>query len=259
MNTCDDLRLGGTLSSSGISGGVSINSTGISVADWSTLFGTVGYSGSLIGVYGRPGVVVAGDNLPRERLLTLMVNVHRRDPVDCTPSDLALLANTDLFLELASQREGAYLEVDLPDTTSRFLHVRNLDPGPITQPAAFRSAQIPFVAEWGFWRAGGTERSGGAPTVTINGSQTVYDAVLSFPSAGVFAHTGLGWSIEALAGSFPLVVDLGRRTVEVGGVAVSNRIRRTTVTGQGRVWGWFTKGANSVTGAATVTWRDQWL
>lgn len=35
MPTCDDLRIGGTLSATGITGGTSVNNYGISVEDWS--------------------------------------------------------------------------------------------------------------------------------------------------------------------------------------------------------------------------------
>jgi hypothetical protein len=265
MTTCDDLRLGGTLSGAGLTGGTSINDTSISVADWSGLFGTVGQSGRLVDVYGRPGVYVAGDRLPRNRLLSLAVNIHRFDQESCTPSELALMENTDTFLDLASTRDGVYLEVDLPDASTRFTRVINLDPGPINQPAATRSAIIPFVAPWGHWWQGGAQSSdviSGADTLIVAGTQTIYDAVLSFGANGTFTHSGLGWAIEVTgAGGFPVLVDLGNRTVTVAGVPATNRLRRTTVEGEGRVWGWFEVGSNSVTAttAVTVTWRNQWL
>lgn len=269
MVTCDDLKLGGTLSAAGLTGATSINSTALGVADWSTLFGTVGQSGTLVGVYGRPGVIVAGDRLPRERLLTLSVNVHSRVVAgeDCTPSEQALLDNTDTFLELASRRDGVYLEVTLPDGTTRFTQVENLDPGPMVQPSFFRRFNIPFVARWGMWWSGGQESSqvvSGGTVVAVGGTQIVYDAVLTFSAATTFLHLGLGWGIEALAGTFPLTVDLGKRLVYTGSNPdnhATNRIRRTVVPGDGRLWGWFEPGNNNTTAGAnvTVTWRNQWL
>ena len=42
MATCDDLRLGGTLSATGITGGLSINNTALSIEDWSGVLGHPG-------------------------------------------------------------------------------------------------------------------------------------------------------------------------------------------------------------------------
>jgi hypothetical protein len=264
---CDDLLLGGTLSSAGITGNVSINNTAMSVADWSSLFGTVGMSGSLAEVYGRPGSYMAGDRLPRSRFSTLSVNIHRypADIENCTTSDLALMENTDDFLQLLSNRNGTYLEVVMPDASRRFTHVVNLDPAPMLQPTAFRRFNVPLVSQWGHWHQGGTESSqvvSGATSLVVGGTQTIYDAVLTFSANGTFTHSGLGWAIQITgAGGGPVVVHLGQRTVTLSGNPATNRMRRTTVEGDGRIWGWFNTGSNSVTStvSVTVTWRNQWL
>lgn len=262
--TCDDLRVGGTLSGSGLTGGLSINNTAISVADWSSLFGTVGQTGSLVTVYGRPGSYVAGDRLPRSRLMILSVNVHRKDAEECTPSDLALLENTDEFLDVVSRRDGTYLEVDLPDGSTRFVHVVNIDPGPMVQPSSFRRFNVPLIAEWGNWWEGGNQSSdavSGADTITVGGNQTIYDAVLTFAGDGTFTHSGLGWAITITGSSGAVIVDLGNRQVTQGGLPATALMTRVPVANEERVWGWFTEGSNSVTStvSVTVTWRDQWL
>lgn len=262
---CDDLRLGGVLSSGGLSGGVSINATDISVADWSTLFGTVGMSGESVFVYGRPGSYIAGDRLPRNRLLSLAVNIHRRTVgAECTTSELALMENTDQFLELIAQRYGTYLEVVLPDGSTRFTRVVNKDPGPMIQPTSTRSFRIPLEAPWGYWWQGGNESTdliSSGDTIVVGGSQPIYDAVLSFSGDGTFEHTGLGWSITITGSTGTVLVDLGNRLVTQGGLSAMQLMRRVPVAGEGRVWGWFEKGSNSVSSnvAVTVTWRDQWL
>ena len=265
---CDDLLLGGTLSGTGISGGTSINNTALSVADWSTLFGTVGMTGTIAAVYGRPGGYVAGDRLPRERVSTLSVNVHKRpaDPENCTPSELSLMDNTDNFLALLSDRDGVYLEVVLPDASTRFTHVYNLDPAPMLQPTAFRRFNVPLISEWGNWWAGGNESTdaiNGADTLVVGGTQIVYDAVLEFPGDGTFTHSGLGWVIQVVNATGAVHVRLGDRyaTNSAGTTILSNRIRRTPVANMSRVWGWFEPGNNAVTStvAVTVRWRNQYL
>lgn len=265
MPTCDDLRLGGTLSSSGLSGGVSINATDISVADWSTLFGTTGMSGQLVGVYGRPGSYLAGDRLVKDRLLSLVVNIHRRSvSEDCTESELALMDNTDTFLDLISRREGTYLEVVFPDASTRFTYVLNLDPGPMRQPGARRSFNIPLQAPWGPWWSGGMQSSEtiAAPdTIVVGGNQTIYDARLIFSGDGTFTHSDLGWAITITGSSGVVIVDLYNRIVTQAGLNATALMTRVPVLGQGRVWGWFLEGTNNVTStvSTTVEWRNQWL
>lgn len=264
--TCDDLRLGGTLSSTGISGGLSINNTAYSVEDWSTIFGTPGLSGSQVQVFGRPGAITAGDLLPQFRSFTLRLNILDRDASGGLTEPTGpeqLQANTDAFLALLGSRTGEYLEVDMPDGTSRFLLVRNLQAAPIAQPRKLRTIRAPLETDWGLWREGGNENNetiSGAGSITIAG-ETVYDAVLEFSGDGTFTHSGLGWAIEVTGSSGTVTVDLGARTVTEGGSAATNRIRRTTVPGMGRVWGWFPTGSNSVTSSVgvDVIWRDQYL
>jgi hypothetical protein len=126
MTACNDLRLGGTLSSSGISGGTSINSTALAVADWAPIFGIAGFSVQALEVAGRPGVVYSGDGLGRGRFFNLPMTVTRYGPnltlVEPTECE-QMWANTDTFLDLVTSPN--YLEVDLPDGTTRFLHPRS--------------------------------------------------------------------------------------------------------------------------------------
>lgn len=265
MTACDDLWVGGSLSSSGLSGGVSINATDISVADWSSLFGTVGMSGSMIGVYGRPGAYLAGDRLQMDRFLTLAVNIHRRTvAAECTESELALMDNTDEFLRILSQRAGTYLEVVFPDGSTRFTYVVNLDPGPMRQPGSRRSFAIPLRAPWGNWWEGGLQSSeavSGATALVVGGTQPVYDARIVFSGDGTFEHTDLGWEITIAGSSGAVTVDLGRRLVTQGGLPATALMTRVPVVGEGRVWGWFPVGTNNVTSTVgtTVEWRNQWL
>lgn len=259
--SCDDLRLGGTLSASGIAGGTSINSTAIYVRDWSGLFGTPGISSTAFEVSGRPGVVFGGDELGRGRFFNLPITTSRYGPnrtlVEPTPQE-QFQANTDTFLQLATV-PATYLEVDMPDGTSRFLRVTNQDPAYTTRATKLRDFSIPFTSDWPYWREGGqedTDTISGTDTMTIGGDKTVYDAVLVFAGDGTFTHDDEGWTIEVTGSGGAVTVDLGARTVTEGGNPANNRIRRSN-----RNWGWFPTGTNNVTTdvSVTVTWRSQYV
>ena len=254
---CDDLRIGGTLSSSGISGGVSINGTGIVVQDWSGLFGHVGYTLTGARVSGRPGVTLVGDALPKERYLTLNLAFlqERRTggSVDTNPGGY-LWSNTDLVLGYLANPTGFYLEVDDPVGT-RFVFCNAPDPASIDYLRNERRAVIPLVASEPYWKVGGTETTStgtGAGSVTNTGNATVYDAIISFSGAGNYINSTAGWTITV---SSACVVDLGDRTVKVAGVNSDNLMTRTD-----RDWGWFEPGANTISRSvtSTMTMRSQY-
>lgn len=256
---CDDLRLGGTLSGSGITGGTSINSTALYISDWSEVWGYVGLSGSVAEVAGRPGGYLAGDLLGRPRFLNLNLRVTRWGPsngglVEASEAE-QLMANTDLFLSLLTT--GVLLEVDMPDLTSRFLRVNPLDAFNFSQPLKMRDTSVPLVADYPYWQTGGapdTDSISGADTVTTGGTAPVYNAVLVFAGDGTLTHAD--WTLEVVGSSSAVTVDLGARTVTQGGLPAPNLLRRSS-----RDFAWFDPGANSVTAAGTtvsVSWRDNW-
>ena len=260
MPTCDDLRIGGTLSGSGITGGVSINGTALSVADWSGIFGHSGFRSAPLDISGRPGVRVVGQGLPRGRFFTLSLNVGELNPQgtltvsECEQKQ----ANTDSFLSYLADPAGAYLEVDMPDSTKRFIYVYAVDPSFVSQPRKLRTIRAPLVSTLGYWHVGGNESSdtiSGPDTLVAGGNVNIYDPVLTFAGDGTFQHTGLGWELEIAGSSGAVTVDLGTRTVTEGGNPAPNLLRRNH-----RDWGWFTPGNNTVTSdvSVTVTWRDQY-
>lgn len=263
--TCDDLRLGGTLATTGLSGGISINGTAYTVQDWSTLFGTPGLSGSQVEVFGRAGFQTVGDRLPLGSSFNLDLAILDRDTSGgVTEPTLAeqKQANTDAFLNLLASRSGVYLEVDMPDGSKRFKLVRNMRPAPILQPRNLRTIRAPLVSDWGLWHEGGNrnlETVSGADTITIVG-ETVWDAILVFSGDGTFTHSGLGWAIQITGSGGAVTVRLGERTVTEGGNPATNRLRRPgVVAGMEQIWGWFEPGVNSVTSTVSVNviWRNQ--
>lgn len=264
--TCDDLRLGGTLSSAGLSGGTSINSTALMVADWSSILGVGGITAQIQVVNGRAGGFISGDQLGKPRYPTLNMRITGYVAGSTgIQSDTQRQTNTDTFLGLISDPAGVYLEVDMPDGTTRFLYVYDLDAGLMRQPRRDRTIAVPLVTNYPYWKAGGAESSatvnGGPTNVAFGGNREVHDAVLVFSGDGTFTHNGLGWAIEVTGSAAPVTVDLGARTVVESGAPALNRIRRTPVTGKGAQWGWFTPNANnSITTDVSVdiTWRDSW-
>lgn len=258
--TCDDLRLGGTLSSTGIANGVSINNTAISIQDWSGVWGNPGVALTPFEVNGRPGAILSGDGLPRGRLLTLNMQITRWGPtafalVEATEQEQQL-ANTDDFMSLLATPQ--YLEVDLPDTSTRFVYAAPIDPSPLNQTTTLRQISVPMFAS-PYWRAGGNESTdtiSGADALITGGLVNVYDAVLVFAGDGAFTNTTAGWTLTIANSTGPVTVDLGARTVTMGGVPADQVLTPTSVK-----WGWFVPGSNTVTSSTStvVTWRDSFL
>lgn len=261
MPTCDDLRLGGTLSGAGITGGTSINNTGIGVEDWSRLLGTPGITGQVVEVFGRPGGYLAGDRLGQPRFPTLNMFLTGWDTMGgSTWVDTQLQDNTDDFMALLTNPTGNYLEVDLPDTTSRFLYVYNLDPAPINQPREVRTISAPLYSSMPYWKEGGnqdTDTINGTDTLTVGGNREVYDFVMVFSGDGTATHNTLGWQIEVTGSGAAVTVNLGTAPVTIteSGLPANNRVRRNN-----RNWGWLTVGSNSITTTVSVdfAWRSSW-
>lgn len=258
---CTGIRLGGTLSTSGITGGTNINDFAYAVEDWSTLLGTGGLSASIQVVNNRPGGFVAGDRLGMPRFPTLNLTILDRNATggltEPTPAEQKE-ANTDALLALLANPGGNYLEVDMADGTSRFIYYYNLDPALISQPRQKRTLRVPLTSPYAYWKEGGNEVStaiSGAGTVTVGGNAPVYDAVLTFAGDGTFTHSGLGWDIEVTGSTGSVIVNLGARTATTGGNPADNLVKPSS-----RNWGWFLPGSNSVTSdvAVTVVHRASW-
>lgn len=255
--TCNDLRLGGTLGATGITGGTSINNTALMVDDWSGLLGNAGLAYTPFEVTGRPGAFLVGDGLPRARLLNLNMRISRWGPTNyglVEPTEAEqLVANTDSFLALLQASQ--YLELDMPDLTKRFMQVTSLDPSFVAQPSRSRLISVPLQGS-SYWRAGGnqsTDTISGADSLVTAGTASVYDAVLVFSGDGTITHNTLGWSLEIDGSAGAVTVDLGNRTVTQAGIPAEHLLIISDAN-----WGWFTPAANSVTSDVSigVTWRD---
>lgn len=256
---CDDLRIGGTLSASGITGAVSINNAGIAVNDWSGIFGHTGYTVVPARIAGRPGVTLVGDALPKERYLTLnlaMTQMQRTGGAVQSSPGAYLWHNTDTVLGYLTDPTGFYLEVDDPLSTTRFVFCNAPDPASIDLLKNERRSVIPLVASEPFWKVGGTETSNtgtGAGSITNTGNATVYDAILNFSGAGTYTNSTAAWTLTVSAAC---IIDLGNRTIQVAGVNSDNLLTART----DQAWGWFLPGSNTLSRSVSVTttFRSQW-
>lgn len=252
MPVCNDLRLGGTLSASGITGGVSINNSRIAIADWSGIFGHVGHSYQNLAVAGRPGVVLTGDGLPLERFVTLPLLITRwnetgRGALTAPSEGAQMWDNTDLLIGYLGTRTGFYLEVDDPDGTKRFTFCYAANADPISQ-TKWRRITVALISPWPYWKLGGTEftnTASGAGTITVTGNVPVFDPVITFSAAGTYSNTTAGWTLTTTGAC---VIDVGARTVQVGGVNNDNLLTRTD-----REWAWFEVGANTISRSVSCT------
>ncbi|MDZ7742976.1 MAG: hypothetical protein U5Q03_14890 [Bacteroidota bacterium] len=109
-------------------------------------------------------------------------------------------ANTDDFLELLTNPDGEYLEVDMPDGTTRFLFVYNIHPAahrPASQVPHHSSAASlspPTVLE-----GGGSQQSdviSGAGSITVWREPERLRRHTGLRGDGTFQHLGEGWEIE---------------------------------------------------------------
>ena len=255
---CDDLRLGGTLSGTGITGGTSINSAALEVVSWSDVYGYPGIVGDVSQVSGRPGGYLAGDLLGKPRFLNLSIRATRVDAAGGLTAPTApeqLVENTDLFLSLLVP--NTLLELDMPDTTSRFLTVTPLDAFSINQPKTERTWTVPLVGDWPYWREGGNETTdtvSGADTVTILGNDRRIRRGPRLLRDGTFTNSTAGWSIT-ITGS-------AGRSPSIWGTYGSRRgVPAEPDAEHRRDWGWFNLGSNTVTSSVSVglTYRTNWV
>jgi hypothetical protein len=109
----------------------------------------------------------------------------------------------------------------------------------------------------GSWR-GDTQNSAAAASVVTSGDVRIDEMEIEFAAASTVTYTdgdGIAYSIQALAGTFPLIVYTGtNKRVEQGGSPDPGRV----VIGHEA---WFRLDPNSspsISGSATFRWYDRW-
>lgn len=266
MSGCDDLKLGGTLGSSSITGGVSVSNEGIAVEDYAGLYGAPRQRGVVAEVSGRAGAVLSSvDNrLPAARLFNLPFWILDRNPatglLDGDSPGEWVDANQDTIDRLIHARSGFLIERVRCDGTRRYLHAFQNGQATVRVRGRWRLNIIPCVAPFPYWRtvaAVGPQTISGATTISINdGSMPVYDPVLVFSGDGTFTNSDTGQAITVAGSSGAVTVRCGDQpSVTQAGVPARN-----LVTTNDDEWMRFDRGTVNVTSTVSVdvSWRPTW-
>lgn len=266
MAACNDLRFGGTLTASAITGGVSVANEGIAVQNYAGLFGAPRQRGVIAEVSGRAGAVLStpDNRLPGARLFTLPMMILDRNPANGlvnggTPCSW-VEANQDTIDRLTHARDGFLIEYIRSDNTSRFLRAFQNGQAIVTTRGRWRINVFSGVAPFPYWRSvvqQGPETISGADTININaGSLPVYDATLIFAGDGSFTNSDTGQVITVAGSTGAVTVRTGDRpTVTQGGLPARN-----LATFNDAEWMRFDLGTVNVTSTVSVDvlWRPTW-
>lgn len=262
---CSRIRLGGTVSGSTISGGTSVQNDAIFVTTLAGLMGHPGRRGSNVLVPFLDGSLRRPRKRSNPRLLTLTVEVMDRDANGLIPTTRGVQweANMDTLLRLVDAvGESVIVERDMADGTVRWIEAEILQPFDFTNGMRTSShvsylGVIPLEAHHPYWQSSTETTKPFATALVPPGNATLFNQILSFSTAGTLVHTQSADTITASAGSFPLIVDCGRRLVTQAGVDASNRIVISSA-----AWMRLPSGVSATfSGSATgnMLYRSQWL
>lgn len=261
---CIDVKVGGSISGSTITGGTSLVAENLLIADYSGLWGVPGGRGLLSDIVGQPGSALAGQNLPRHRLLTLSVRATDTPGGGGVPTHQQLSDNQDTLAGLFDDPAGTLIEWVTPDGSSRWIIAHALQSAPIVIQTRYRLLSLPLDAPWPYWRAETLDSqviNGAAVAYTNLGGtvKRVYDPILEFAGDGVFTDnsSGLTCTVAGSAGTVTVQRDAttGRWTATEGGSPVPNKVTFADPRGV-----YLTKGGTATTTVSvTVKTRDQWV
>ena len=259
--SCDDVKVGGTVGAASITGGRSISDYAVTVIDYTALWGTVGKRAGSLPVIGQPGTIIAGAELPKERLLTLNLFGSDLPAAGGVGSVTDLWANQDDLTSLFTDSGGVILEWVLP-SESRWLRVWGLTGAAVSIRQKFRRLSLPLVSAWPYWRSDTLQSAvvdGAAVAVAIGGTtERVYDPKLVFSADGTFTDDTSGLAITIAGSANAVTVErdsvTGRWTATEAGSPVPGK-----VTVSDSRWIFLTRGGTfTSTVSVTVSWRDQW-
>lgn len=264
--SCDRIRIGGGITGSALGGGTSIQNSRNFVLTLEGLMGHPGRRGTNIGVPFLDGQLRRSSKPSRSRRLLLTVEVMDRDEFGEIPTTRGEQweENMDLLLALLDgEGESVILERDMANGTTRWIEGEVLEPFNFTRGFLNKNHSsyigvVPLECHHPYWQSEQEFSSSFGSAFVPPGTATLFNQVHSFASAGTLTHLATGASITVTAGSFPVLVDCGRRRVTQGGVDASNRI------GNGLSARWIRLPANSTatftsTASGTTTYRAQFL
>jgi len=254
---CVSIRLGGTVTDAGITGGVDIGDLRYQVDNWSGLWGSIPIRATHQRISGRAGRVLTGSRLPDFRLLTLSL---RSMPWDSTGGYTGGAGYTDEecgqivenllgMVGFFGDAEPLVIEWVVDPARSLYLEVYAVQGSPVQTQGKYRLLSQPLEASYPYWREAvlAEETIVGADTIVNPGTAGIFDPVLVFSGDGTFENLTTGQEITVAGSAGPVTVDVGNRTILEGGgdadgVAAVERNQ----------WMRLDRGANSVTSSVSV-------
>ena len=261
MSICEDIKVGGTVGTTSITGGTSISNYGLLVFDYSSLWGTVGKRASSQPAIGQPGGIITGKELPQDRIHTLAVMSTDQLPAGGGQSPQQLWDNQDVLTSLFTAAGGSPIEWILP-TESRWIRAYNLIGGPTMITGKYRRLILPLTSPWPYWQSTVQQSqviNGAGVAYTIGGTvERIYNPTIVFAGDGVFTDVTSGLTMTVTGSGGAVTVErnalTGRWTALEGGVPVPGKI--AVIDSR---WMFLTRGGTATTTVScTVSWRDSW-
>jgi hypothetical protein len=259
---CVSIKLGGTVTDAGITGGIDIGDLRYQVNDWSGLWGSIPIRANHARISGRAGRVLTGSKLPDFRLLTLNLRSLPWDPTggwsdgagysdeECGQIIENLLGLTGFF----GDSDPLVIEWVIDTARSLYLETYAVQGAQVFTQGKYRLISQPLEASYPYWREDvlQTDTISGADTITNSGTAQVWDPILVFSGDGTFENLTTGQEYEVAGSGGAVTVDVGRKLVLEGGADADG-----VGFPDSSQWMRLAKGVNSVTSdvSVDVKWR----
>ena len=259
---CQRVRVGGVVSGSTITGGQNLETFGYGFEVWGGSLASpppVGADPRVLYLDGRP----KGRRYWDGKQIVLSLIVLYVDPATgniLTSRGEHLEGNTDTLLGLLVTDAPVVIERDQADGSTRFIEGWVAAAFPVGQEKDVRSLVVPVDCVTPWWQ-GKTEHSttitGSGNITTLGNAPNVSNPIINFPGDGLLTHTTSGDTVQVTGSTGAVTVDVGRRTVMMGGNPAANVLRVSS-----GHWLRMVKGLNTFTEVGanpTIKYRDQWV
>lgn len=256
---CVSIKLGGTVTDAGITGGIDIGDMRYQVNDWSNLWGSIPIRAAHQRIGGRAGRLLTGPKLPDWRLLTLNLRSMPWDPTGGYTDGAAytdeecgqIIENLLTMVGLFGDGDPLVIEWVVDTARSLYLEAWTLTAAPVITQGKHRLISQTLEASYPYWKEDvlQTDTISGADTITNPGTAEIFDAILVFSGAGSFTNSTTGQVITTTAAA---EIDVNNHLVLSGGVDVDGVAQV-----DGNQWMRFRRGVNNVvsTVSVDVKWR----
>lgn len=263
--SCNRLRLGGVVSGSAITGGVSIQNDRLFAISLAGLLGHPGRRGANVTVPYLDGQLRRPRKKSLPRFITLTVEVMDRNALGLITGSRGEQweSNMDLLLQLVDGLgESVILERDMADASTRFLECEIIAPFQFFDGVR-SSAHVSYIGAMQlechhpYWQSEVETTTPIGTSFTPGGNATLFNQIFSVATAGNIVHSASADSFIISAGTFPVLIDSGKRQITVAGADASNRVTMNSAS-----WMRFPSGtlaAFTATATGSVLHRAQYL